>query len=254
MEILGPIIKFAVISDIHGNIYALNAVLNDIDSRNINKIMNLGDSIYGPLFPEITANRLMELDNINIINIMGNQDRLLLQEPDHIASPTHKYVIDSLSSAHLAWIARFHQHLVVYEDVFLCHGTPASDEVYLLEEVTEKGAEMRKPMRIMDEIAGRNQSLIICGHSHIPRTVYLPSGQTIVNAGSVGLQAYSDELPFFHKMEAGSPSAKYVIITCKPDGWGIEHMEVEYEWEKAAAQAVRNHRIDWARAIETGRA
>jgi hypothetical protein len=105
----------------------------------------------------------------------------------------------------------------------------------------------------MIQITGLKQSIIICGHSHIPRTIYLPNGQTIVNAGSVGLQAYSDELPFFHKMETYSPYAKYVIITCKHNGWIVEHISIAYDWNKASEQATRNNRNDWARAIETGR-
>jgi Predicted phosphoesterase len=251
METSGPIIKFAVISDIHGNIHALDAVMNDLSHRNVDKVINLGDSVYGPLFPDITANRLMELD---IINIMGNQDRMLLAKSDNIVLSTHKYVIDSMSADHLTWIAGFRNNMIMNEDVFLCHGSPASDEVYLLEEVTEKGAEMRNPESTIIQLAGLKQSMIICGHSHVPRTVYLPNGQIIVNAGSVGLQAYSDELPFFHKMETCSPNAKYAIISCEPGGWRAEHIEVEYEWEKAFAQAARNNRMDWARAIKTGRA
>ncbi|EOW6434492.1 metallophosphoesterase family protein [Cronobacter turicensis] len=55
-------------------------------------------------------------------------------------------------------------------------------------------------------------SLILCGHTHIPRSVEISSTCLIVNPGSVGLQAYDDEHPFFHKMEAGSPHARYAIL------------------------------------------
>ena len=245
-----PICKMAIISDIHSNIHALDAVLDDIRDRSIKKIINLGDSFYGPLFPDLTANRLMELD---IINIMGNQDRVLLQATNHIVSPTHKYVIETLSTDYLTWIASFHSTLAVSEDIYVCHGSPTSDEIYLLEKVTEKGVEVRDSQDIMTQTVSVDQSLIICGHSHIPRTIYLPNGKTIVNAGSVGLQAYSDDLPFVHKMETYSPYAKYVIITCRKNGWIVEHISIPYDWNKASRQALKNNRNDWARGIETGR-
>lgn len=62
----------AVISDIHSNKNALEAVLRDADGRNIDLIVNLGDSLFGPLDPLGTARLLMQRDNI--VNIMGNCD------------------------------------------------------------------------------------------------------------------------------------------------------------------------------------
>ncbi|MEM6825716.1 MAG: metallophosphoesterase family protein, partial [Pseudomonadota bacterium] len=52
--------KIAVISDIHGNSAALDAVLSDIERRGISRIVNLGDTISGPLDPKGTAARLLE--------------------------------------------------------------------------------------------------------------------------------------------------------------------------------------------------
>jgi predicted phosphodiesterase len=50
--------KFAIISDIHSNAYALQAVLDDISTRGANHIVNLGDTLYGPLAPRATYNLL----------------------------------------------------------------------------------------------------------------------------------------------------------------------------------------------------
>jgi len=54
--------KIAAISDIHGNLFALDAVLADIDRRDVDLIVNLGDILSGPLLPRETADRLMALD------------------------------------------------------------------------------------------------------------------------------------------------------------------------------------------------
>ncbi|SDD65802.1 Calcineurin-like phosphoesterase superfamily domain-containing protein [Priestia aryabhattai B8W22] len=62
--------KIAIISDIHGNSLALEAVLSDISRRGINTIFNLGDSLYGPLDPLGTFKLLMEHEH-DITHIMG---------------------------------------------------------------------------------------------------------------------------------------------------------------------------------------
>jgi predicted phosphodiesterase len=96
--------------------------------------------------------------------------------------------------------------------------------------------------------------VILCGHSHVAKTLRLQDGKLVVNAGSVGLPAYSDDLPRFHKMEAGSPHASYVLLKEKDKGWDFEFIKVAYDWEKAAEQAEKNGREDWARWLRTGRA
>ena len=70
-------------------------------------------------------------------------------------------------------------------------------------------------------------SLIICGHTHIPRIVSVtsPTGGhliTVINPGSVGLPAYDDEYPFIHHIENGSYHARYAIAERKATGWQVE--------------------------------
>ena len=81
--------KTAIISDIHGNVDALQAVLFDIKNRGIQDIYNLGDSLYGPLFPIETYQLLV---NENIRSISGNCDRILLEFDT--GNSTIKYVQD----------------------------------------------------------------------------------------------------------------------------------------------------------------
>ncbi len=81
--------EIAIISDIHGNSHALKAVLKDIERRKAEMIINLGDSVYGPLDPLGTIEILM--NNEMMIHIKGNCDRMLW-EPIQEQSATLTFV------------------------------------------------------------------------------------------------------------------------------------------------------------------
>lgn len=82
--------RLAVISDIHGNILALEAVAADIKRRNVDGIVNLGDHISGPLWPKETIEFLMKQE---WIQIRGNHDRQLIQQipKDHGLSDKYAF-------------------------------------------------------------------------------------------------------------------------------------------------------------------
>ena len=84
--------------------------------------------------------------------------------------------------------------------------------------------------------------------------VSLAGGPLIVNPGSVGLPAYTDDLPCSHAMEAGSPHARYALLTKTVAGWHVELMQAPYDHERAARLALENGRPDWAQWLRTGRA
>jgi putative phosphoesterase len=242
--------QIAVIADIHGNTWALEAVLADIRRRNIATIVNLGDCVYGSLDPAGTAERLM---GATITTIAGNQDRQIFDESEQArGSRDHQFVTGQLSVAQLDWLEHLPATQIVGE-LFLCHGTPASDLIYLLEHVSEHGVSLRDSAAIMADLAGIQQAVVVCGHSHVPRTVGLPDGRLVVNPGSVGVPAYEDDLPYPHAMEAGSPHTRYAVLT-RGEGWAVEHVALPYAWEVAADVARRNGRADRARWIATGRA
>jgi len=243
--------QFAVLSDIHANIWALEAVLDDIARRGLARLINLGDTLYGPLEPQATAERLVQLP---LISLQGNQDRLLLEKPADPASATLAFVLGELSSRSLGWLAAQPATCTVDEALFLCHGNPSSDQAYLLESMSPAGGTLQDPAAIQAQLGKLEQAVILCGHSHIARVVQLPSGALIVNPGSVGLPAYSDDQPVPHKMESGSPHARYAILTKEPAGWRVEQVALPYAWDKAARQARRLGREDWAAWLETGRA
>lgn len=241
----------AIIADIHGNSWALDAVLADLDRRDITAIFDLGDSLYGPLDPAGTADRLLARD---IPSLRGNCDRWLI-EPGDAPSPMVAYTLVQLAPRHLAWLAAQPLTRTLDEgSVLLCHGTPSSDETYLVEQPSAEGGALL-PVDEIARRAGRSAARVFgCAHSHVPRLVALRDGRLIVNPGSVGFPAYTQDSPVPHVMQAGSPHARYAILTRDDGGWRVEHVALPYDWDAAAACARRNSRDDWAQGIATGRA
>lgn len=244
--------KFAVLSDIHSNVWALEAVLLDAKQKDVDALINLGDILYGPLAPRRTYDLLQTEE---IITIKGNQDRQIYQASDSqiSANPTMQYILSDLGNDPLQWMKKLPAIMSFDKDIFLCHGTPDDDLIYMLEDVSEGCAKMRPDSEILNFAAGVQEKIILCGHSHIPRTVQLSSGTTIVNPGSVGLPAYCDHEPVPHKMENYSNLAQYCIVESMSSGWQIEHIRVPYNHNCAIQAAKKRNRMDWAQALESGR-
>ena len=248
----------AAISDIHSNVFALDAVLLDIRKRNIDQIVNLGDILYGPIAPKATYELLMT-HRENIITIRGNQDRQIFEATlaDIHNNATLDFIVKELPSEAIEWMRHLPFDYRLNEDIYLCHGSPTDDTIYLLESVETGQPIVRKGEDILTLLHGIEHKVVLCGHTHIPRTVRLSTGQMIVNTGSVGYPAYEDELPFAHKMQTYSPQANYTILDYvendKGGYWKTEHIDVNYDHEAAATFATKNGRTDWAFALRTGR-
>lgn len=242
--------KIAAISDVHGNLEALEAVLADIDRRGADVVVNLGDIVSGPLLPRETADLLMSL---GLPTIRGNHERQLLGPDLERMGPSDRHAARSLRPDQRDWISSLPPTLWLSDEVFLCHGTPGEDLTYFLEQLTAAGFGPA-PEALVEQRAGDcTASLILCGHSHIPRVVRLRDGRTVVNPGSVGLQAYEDDHPHPHRVEMGSPHARYALIERTPEGWVTESRSVSYGWEGAARLAEARDRRDWSTALRTGR-
>lgn len=241
---------FAVLADVHGNAPALKAVLQDMHARGIHQAINLGDSFYGPLDPAATAKMLMKASTISII---GNQDRILLDPtPELYAMDTFRHVMGNLDNAAMNWLsAQSREERLMDGDILCCHGAPGDDTQYLTENVSNGWAAPRSCADIAANMGSWRPSLLLCGHSHIPRVMRCGK-LTIVNPGSVGLQAYTDDDPP-HSMSTGSPHARYAVIAHKANKWNASLLAVEYDWESAAALALSNGRPDWSGWLRTGR-
>jgi predicted phosphodiesterase len=245
--------RLGVIADVHGNALALDAVFEDARQRQVERLVDLGDTLYGPLQP-LEAYQLFQRAPL-VAGVAGNQDRKILESTarEVALNPTLALVVTALGEAPLAWLRALPPTAVVDDEVFLCHGTPASDTTYLLEDVRSGRPVVRREEEILELLGGVREPVILCGHSHIPRVVQLRNGQMIVNPGSVGLPAYDDDQPVRHFMETYSPHASYAILEKNHDRWDVSVHRVAYDWNQAASQARAAGAEDWAQGILTGR-
>jgi predicted phosphodiesterase len=244
--------QLAVISDVHANRWALEAVLADIQRRGIDRIFNLGDSVYGPLDPSGTAALLMAP---NIRSVSGNEDRIIVDsyiEGD--ASSTLTFVRDQLTIEQTRWIGSLPVIDHVDEETTLFHGIPGNDEVYLLRRVEFDRVRSSTPDEVASMIGETSGALLLCGHDHTPGEMILPDGRLVVNPGSVGMQAYTDDNPAPHAIENPTPHARYAVLTRETSSWRVEHLQIDYDWDFAARVAAGNGRDDVAEWLRTGKA
>lgn len=242
--------RIAVMSDIHGNLWALDAVLADIARRKVDVTVNLGDILSGPLLPAETAYRLMPL---GLPTIRGNHERQVLEQDPANMGASDRWAHDHIAPSQREWIASLPPSMRLQKDVLLVHGTPGSDLVYWMESVDPAGQRAATYDEVLQRAGDVQGSLILCGHTHIPRSVLLGDGRLVVNPGSVGLQAYRGDLPFPHNAENGTPHARYAIVEQTAFGWAVEQYAIAYDWNTAAEVAQRHGRPEWAFALRTGR-
>lgn len=252
--------KLAVLSDIHGNLAALEAVLDEVAREHVDAVANLGDILSGPLQPAATADFLVAR---GFTTIAGNHERQLLHEHAHgTRDPltSDGFAAHEMREPHLAWLRSLPPVHWLEDDVLLVHGTPGSDLTYWLETVTDEPgpgmrpaseAEVRERLHAGATGAPR-ASLVLCGHTHVPRA--MRCGATlVVNPGSVGLQGYDSDYPMPHRMENGSPDARYAIVERRAAGWSVRLCSVPYDFAPQAKLAAERGRPDWAYALATGR-
>jgi predicted phosphodiesterase len=245
--------RVALISDIHGNRWALGAVLEHIAGQRVDAIWNLGDMLSGPLEPAATAEMLMPLA---LPTIQGNCERQLLACAEQRGGRSDQFAFEHTEARHHDWLRGLPATLVPDANVLLCHGTPRSDLEPMLETVELEGQRPARYAEVEARAHGHAARLIACGHTHVPRLMQVSGGRVIVNPGSVGLQAYDDEHPLappaLYYVETGSPHASYAIVDQVDRGWQISLHRVAYDWQSAAACAERNDRPEWAHALRTG--
>jgi predicted phosphodiesterase len=252
--------RIAAVSDIHGNLPALQAVLGEIEREGVDLTVNLGDTLSGPLLVAEMADFLMER---NWPTIVGNHERQLLKVA---AAPREQidtnssdgYAASQVRDAHVAWLQSLPAVRRI-EDILLVHGTPASDMVYLLETASgdfdpagNAGLRSASAKEIAERLGESDAALVLCGHSHVPRVVQ--HGMTvIVNPGSVGVQAFWANYGKYHIVETGAPHARYAIVERTRTGWQAQLRAVAYDAAPLAELAARNGRMEWAYALTTGR-
>jgi predicted phosphodiesterase len=176
----------AVLSDIHGVLPALDAVLAEPDVAAADRIVLTGDIAAGPQ-PAQVLDRLLSLGG-RVTWVRGNADRELadlargkdVPVPDEISS----WAASQLSPDHVSWLAGLPHPVTCEVDgfgpVLFCHGTPRDDaEVVLVDTRLSRWAEV---------LAGlaAEVTTVVCGHTHM-QFMRQAHGRQIVNSGSVGM-------------------------------------------------------------------
>ena len=142
---------------------------------------------------------------------------------------------------------------VFRDQVFLCHATPADDNVYWLETVTPDGSvTMSPPEALEKEAEGISQSLIFASYRYRARGEAWrrpPRGQSRQRRQSWLFLSR----PVSARVEAGTPDARYAILELISGRWSVTFRHVPYDHPVMAALARRNGDPEFATALETGR-
>jgi predicted phosphodiesterase len=208
----------AVLSDIHGVLPALDAVLAEPAVRAAERVVLTGDIAAGPQPAEV-LDRLLGLGD-RAVWVRGNADRELVQlargEGGNIPDPIAPWAASQLSTDHVDWLASLPYPVTLPVDGFgpvvFCHATPRDDEeVVLVDSRLERWAEVLADLP--DEVM-----TVVCGHTHMPFT-RLANTRQIINPGSIG-------------MPYGRPGAHWAILH---EG-AIEMRRTAYDLQAACAQ------------------
>jgi len=231
--------RIAVISDVHGNRLALEAVLDDIAAQGVDTTVNLGDMVSGPMEPNWAADILMDA---NFPTIKGNHERWLIERSPYGLDPVDRFTLTQLEQRHLDWFTSLPATFAIMGDVFMCHGTPTDDsEPWLDNWWRGRETELPGEAQVAAQADGLDYRVLLCGHTHLARAVRLRDGRLIVNPGSVGLQ-------IIH----GSPDARYAILDRTDGRWSVNLRAVPYDHAAAARQAIANGFPHWSEALTTG--
>ncbi|MBE1874379.1 metallophosphoesterase family protein [Myceligenerans pegani] len=242
--------RIAAISDVHGNVFALRAVLDAIAEDEADVVVNLGDHLSGGVAPAATADLLLRTP---MVSVSGNHERQVLTMARGQMGKSDRLAHDQLDAAHREWLAGLPTTVTITEGVLAFHGSPKSDLEYLLETVTPDGVRPATVDEVTRRLAGYlDHDLLLCGHTHLQRAIRLDGGPLVVNPGSVGWPAYDDDNPFPHVVEAGSPHARYAIVDDATGRWEVDFRALDYPWNDAAALARSNGRPDVEHALLTG--
>jgi putative phosphoesterase len=234
--------RLAIISDIHGNLVALEAVLADLGSRSPDAVVNLGDSVSSPLWPRETFELL---ETLQYPTVRGNHDRWIAEYPAAKKTPTVTFTHASLSATQHVALGALPATLTIGDDVLAVHGRPDTDSEYLLEDKVNGRLCFVTAAVLGERLTGVQAQLILCGHSHLQHTALAPGRRLVINPGSVGCPRYADnDEPF--EAEAGSPHARYAIATRRAGRWSVELFALEYDTASVVARARANGFPGWA--------
>lgn len=231
--------RVAFLTDIHGNLPALKAVLDDVRGQEVDAIATVGDLTSGVWAEEVVAQAL----DLARWSIAGNHEGYYLAY-DRGTAPEEWYrdqnwgcmrwCYQRLSRPTLNVLGELPEQTVIRIDDFdpirLLHGSPQSslDRLYptgnheAMAHFERAGFLRHGPVPTLNEaLADIPEPVVVCGHTHIP-WVQRASNKLVVNAGAVGGALNSDW------------RAQYAILTWTgiSNGWRAEHRAVPYDLDR----------------------
>lgn len=178
--------RIAALYDIHGNVLALDAVLDEVARNDVDAIVIGGDIAWGP-HPRETVERLMRLEG-SAFFIRGNADREVAERLDEsggldrTTAEINTWCSDRLTDEQRAWLADQALTATVHVDglgtTLFCHGSPRSDAEIITAATDDE--------RLIEALGDAREEIVVCGHTHhqFDRGA---GGRRVINAGSVGL-------------------------------------------------------------------
>jgi predicted phosphodiesterase len=226
--------RIALISDIHGNLVSLDAVLADINRKEIDQIVCLGDvADLGPQPCQVLA----QLKSLGCRCVMGNHDADLINlasgkkalEAPPLVFESLQWCANQLTMDDFEYLRSFQPFVKMSLDVsatLLCfHGSPRSNTDYIL---------ARTPIPELEEmLSGYSATVLAGGHTHL-QMLRRYEERTIVNAGSVG--GPLEQLPF-RDGPRFMPWSEYAIVSWIADNLSIElnRISIDVKQVKEAA-------------------
>ncbi len=233
--------RLAILADVHGNLPALEAVLQDAQQRGTDRFVVAGDFSDGPQAPAVIR-LLRALDGWMI---RGNRENYFLayhtgQAPEawHASEQWagFRWMYRRLDGETLDFVASLPEQRTVAMDgaapIRVVHGSPRSISELLLPDGDAGAMELYRQAGLTAIYHARvplsevwphfAEAVLACAHSHIPWQ-RRRDGRLVLNAGSVGASINGD------------PRAYYALLTWRQDRWQVEQRAVAYDLEKARA-------------------
>ena len=169
--------RVAAISDIHGNLPALEAVLADIEREGVDEVVVVGDSVSGPWPAEVFD----LLSSVGALVVRGNADRAeeVMAHNSDLGAWNADRLGASRAATVTAWPLTLELSVDGLGDVLFCHSTPVSDTP-IYTRITPDG----DLVELLGSVAA---DVLVCGHTHMQYDRRLSTGLRIVNPGSVGM-------------------------------------------------------------------
>src|SRR5205085_694180 len=177
--------RLAVLADVHGNLPALEAVLDEVDQIGVDRIVLLGDIAGGPM-PAQTLDLLASLGD-SAVWVHGNGERELVEGLDGkpVAGPAGEVVaacVPLLDERHRALLTDLPMTVSIDVDglgpTLFCHATPRRDDEFIL---------VDSPIQRWEQVLhGVTEQAVVCGHTHMPFD-RLVNQRRVINPGSVGM-------------------------------------------------------------------